>query len=94
MTMMMDGLDDSNDFAPFFYTFFPLLERRFGIGIWHGMDGFGSGFVLNGETRAYFVFPSFPSRDVELRQLYSLSNFLVKTSMIFKSLKFQKVCMF
>ena len=50
------------------------------------MDGFGSGFVSNGETRAYFVFPSSSSRDVELRQLYSLSNFLVKTSMIFKPL--------
>ena len=86
MTMMMDGLDDSNDFVPFFTLFF-LPERRSGIGIRHGMDSrFGSGLVLHGWTRGLFVFPSFPSRDVELRQLYSLSNFLVKTSMIFKSL--------
>ena len=71
---------------PFLHFFF-LLEGRFGIGIRHGMDSrFGSGLVLHGWTRGFFVFPSSPSRDVELRQLYSLSNFLVKTSMIFKSL--------
>ena len=56
MTMMMDGLDDSNDFVPFFTLFF-LPELRSGIGISHGMDSrFGSGLVLHGWTSGFSFF--------------------------------------
>ena len=81
MTMMTDGLDDSNDWIcnlfPRFLFFFFFLGWRSGIGIrmaWH--ERAWSGLVLYGWTGRFSFFLLLPRHEnLELRQLYSLSNF-------------------
>lgn len=61
MTMMMDGLDDSNDFVNFFHDgrlfFFLFFGGRF-LALRLGMAWTGSGFGLGRPVDRIFVFPS------------------------------------
>jgi hypothetical protein len=78
MTMMMDGLDDSHDFATFLSGCL-LFSNGVSVLAWHGQVWyFGWGFQLRVFRFSLFLVSSV-NENLELRQSDSLRNFLVKT---------------